>query len=152
MESPGMIWLTQSAVARGTLKYLVAHETAHQWFYGLLGNDQASEPFADEALAEFLTRDLIGHRASNCPQALLDRSVYSYSKAGYYEVIYVQGDNYLDACRKRVGDTAFWNGIRNYYDAYRFGLGGTRQLFDTLDEAAGSAGGGHETRFPSLYP
>lgn len=152
MESPGMIWLTQRAVAKGTLKYLVVHETAHQWFYGVLGNDQASEPFADEALAEFLTRDLIGHRASQCPQALLDGSVYSYSKSCYYEVVYVQGDRYIDAYRQRVGDAAFWNGIRDYYQAYRFGLGGTRALLDTLDAAADGAGGGHEARFPSLYP
>ena len=152
MESPGMIWITQRAIARGTVKYLVVHETAHQWFYGVLGNDQASEPFADEALAEFLTRDMIGHRASNCSQALLDRSVYSYSKSCYYEVVYVQGDNYLEAYRQQVGDAKFWNGIRSYYAAYKFGLGGTRELFDTLDEAAGGAGGGHETRFPSLYP
>jgi hypothetical protein len=151
MESPGMIWLTQHATARGNLKYLVVHETAHQWFYGILGNDQASEPFADEALAEFLTRDLIGHRASQCPEVALDGSVYSYSKSCYYEVIYVQGDRYLEAYRKRVGDSAFWNGIRSYYNGYRFGLGGTRQLFDTLDAAAGGAGGGHEARFPSLY-
>jgi aminopeptidase N len=78
--------------------------------------------------------------------------VYSYSKSCYYEVVYVQGDNYLESYRQRVGDAAFWNGLRNYYAAYRFGLGGTRQLFDTLDEAAGGAGGGHEARFPSLYP
>jgi len=96
MESPGMIWLTQTAIARGTLKYLTVHETAHQWFYGILGNDQAIEPFADEAMAEFLTRDLIGHRASHCAQSVLDLRVYDFSSACYYEVVYVQGDNYVE--------------------------------------------------------
>jgi hypothetical protein len=28
----------------------------------------------------------------------------------------------------------------------------TRLLLDTLDAAANGAGGGHEARFPSLYP
>jgi hypothetical protein len=28
-----------------------AHETAHQWFYSLVGNDQARDPWLDEALA-----------------------------------------------------------------------------------------------------
>ena len=152
MESPGMVWITQKAIARGTVKYLVVHETAHQWFYGLLGNDQAMQPFADEAMAEFLTRDLIGHRASHCAEAVLDRSVYGYSRECYYEIVYVQGDNYLEAYRLRVGDAAFWVGVRNYYQSLRFGLGGTRQLLDTLDAAANGAGGGHEARFPSLYP
>ena len=79
MESPAMIWLTQTAIARGTLKYLIVHETAHQWFYGIIGSDQAAEPFADEAMAEFMTRDFIGHRLSHCSQDELDRDVYDYS-------------------------------------------------------------------------
>jgi hypothetical protein len=29
----------------------VAHETAHQWFYSLVGNDQARDPWLDEGLA-----------------------------------------------------------------------------------------------------
>jgi hypothetical protein len=152
MESPGMVWITQSAVARGTLKYLMVHEMAHQWFYGVVGNNEATEPFADEAMAEFLTRDLIGHRLSHCAQDVLDKHLYDYSASCYYEVVYVQGDTYLEQYRQRVGDPAFWDGMRRYYDDYRFKIGGTRELFDTLDAAAGDAGGGHETRFPSLYP
>lgn len=152
MESPGMVWITQKAIARGTVKYLTVHELAHQWFYGIIGNDQAAEPFADEAMAEFLTRDLIGHRASHCPESVLDMRVYDYTAACYYEVIYVQGDNYIEAYRQRVGDQHFWDGIRRYYDANKFKLGGTRELLQTLDAAAAGAGGGHGTRFPSLFP
>ena len=29
----------------------VPHETAHQWFYSLVGNDQARDPWIDEGLA-----------------------------------------------------------------------------------------------------
>ena len=32
-------------------KWTVAHEVAHQWWYGLVGNDQYSEPWLDESLA-----------------------------------------------------------------------------------------------------
>ena len=32
---------------------LAAHEVSHQWFYGLVGNDQVTEPWLDEALAEY---------------------------------------------------------------------------------------------------
>ncbi len=151
MESPAMIWLP-SATPIGNLNYLVTHEMAHQWFYGVVGNDQAKQPFADEALAEFLTRDLIGHRASKCAQSVLDLRVYDYDRSCYYEVIYVQGDDYLEAYRQRVGDAAFWDGLRLYYDAYSFKIGGTRQLLETLDDAAAGSGGGHETEFPSLFP
>jgi aminopeptidase N len=32
-------------------RLIVSHETAHQWFYSLVGNDQARDPWLDETLA-----------------------------------------------------------------------------------------------------
>jgi len=151
MESPAMIWITQSAVPRGTLKYLAVHETAHQWFYGIIGNDQASEPFADEAMAEFLTRDFIGHRASHCSQDVLDDRLYDYTAGCYYETIYVQGELYLEMYRQRVGEANFWAGVRQYFDEYKFKIGSIRKLFETLDNASGGSGGGHQDRFPRVF-
>jgi hypothetical protein len=34
---------------------VVAHETAHQWFYSLVGNNQARDPWLDETLAQWAT-------------------------------------------------------------------------------------------------
>lgn len=151
MESPGMLWIPSNATTATRKRFLVTHETAHQWFYAVVGNDQASDPFADEALSEFLVRTMIGFRDSTCAQTALDRSVYDYSASCYYEVVYVQGAEYLRDYRDRVGGEAFWAGVRAYYERYRFGLGGTYQLLQTLDEMAGASGGGHEERFPSLF-
>ena len=36
----------------------VAHEVAHQWFYGLVGSDEWREPWLDESLATFAQRRL----------------------------------------------------------------------------------------------
>ena len=68
MESPALIWIPYG-VSSANLRYLVTHETAHQWFYGLVGNDQARQPFVDEALADFLARDITHTRRA---QPLLD--------------------------------------------------------------------------------
>ncbi|HUP83492.1 MAG TPA: hypothetical protein VM284_04805 [Candidatus Limnocylindria bacterium] len=152
MESPGMIWIPSNATSAARRRYLVTHETAHQWFYGVVGNDQATDPFADEALAEFLARTVIGFRDSKCAETRLDGTVYDYGSRCYYEVIYIQGAEYLNDYRDRVGNETFWAGLRAYYDRYRFGIGGTYELFQTLDNQAGENGGGHEERFPSLYP
>jgi hypothetical protein len=152
MESPGMLWIPSNATSAARKRFLVTHEMAHQWFYAVVGNNQATDPFADEALSEFMARTIIGFRNSKCGQRNLDGSVYDYSSKCYYEVIYVQGAAYLRDYRDRVGGAAFWAGIRTYYQRYRFGLGGTYELLQTLDEEAGSSGGGHGARFPSLYP
>ncbi len=133
MEAPGLIWIPRG-LATGRLPWLVSHEVAHQWFYALVGNDQALEPFADEAMADFLARFITGTgRSSRCATDTLDRSIYRYSASCYFEVVYVQGGRVLDGLRRRMGSTAFWVGIRDYLTANRFGIGGTRLLLETLD-------------------
>ena len=152
MESPGLIWVP-SGTAPGNLSYLVHHETAHQWFYGLVGSDQQAEPFADEATADYLARTVLGlHRASRCNRAPLDGAITEYSSACYYEVVYIQGGIVLDDLRERVGTTRFWAAIRGYIEASRFGLGGTRQLLDAITAAsAADLLPLLRARFPSLY-
>ncbi len=135
MESPGLIWIPHG-VASANLRYLAAHETAHQWFYGLVGNDQASQPFADEAAADFAARSVLGmRRASRCATSTLDRTIYQYTSACYYETVYIQGGNLLDDTRKRMGSAAFWTALRGFIAANRYGLAGTVTLLDALDAA-----------------
>ncbi len=134
MESPGLIWIP-TGVSASNLRYLAAHETAHQWFYGLVGNDQAREPFTDEAAADFVARFVTGtKRASRCPAGRLDLSIYRYTTRCYYEKVYIQGGNILDSARKRMGSTAFWAALRGYVAAQRFGLSSTAALLQALDD------------------
>ena len=44
------------------LEMITVHETAHQWFYGLVGNDEVDEPWLDEALTEYMTMRYYGYR------------------------------------------------------------------------------------------
>jgi len=152
MEGPGVAWIP-TGVGSANLTYLVTHEIAHQWFYGLVGSDQAREPFADEAPADFVARDALGmRRSSRCATANLDRSIYRYSSACYYETVYIQGGNLLASARTKMGPTAFWAAIRRYLADNRWGLVRTRTLLDALDAATPRDMGawwGH--RFPRLY-
>ena len=152
MESPGLTWIP-TGVARSNVSYLVTHETGHQWFYSLIGNDQARQPFADEALTDFLARYTLGaRRASRCSTARLDLTIYRYSRACYYEVVYIQGGNFLGDLRRRMGSTAFWRGLRTYVAANRFAFGSTKELLDTLDAATPlNLVPRYGSRFPSLY-
>jgi len=150
MEAPGLTWIPTGA---GSLAYLVAHETAHQWFYGLVGNDQARQPYADEAPSDFVARHILGlRRASRCSTARLDLSIYQYSSACYYEAIYIQGGNFLDDTRRAMGSTEFWAGIRDYLATNRLKLTGTKTLLDTLDDHTPlNLVPRYEPRFPGLY-
>ncbi len=153
MESPGLIWIPTGA-PRANLRYLIAHETAHQWFYGLVGNDGAREPFADEAAADFMARYVTGtKRASRCPTGRLDGTIYGYTARCYYEKVYIQGGNLLDAARRRMGATAFWAAMRGYVADHRFGLSSTTALLHALDDATPKDLGGtlFAPRFPRIY-
>jgi hypothetical protein len=46
-EYPTMIFLSPES------RFLTPHEAAHQWFYSLVGNNQARDPWLDETLAQW---------------------------------------------------------------------------------------------------
>jgi aminopeptidase N len=152
MESPGVIWIP-TGVASSNLAYLVHHETAHQWFYGIVGGDQAREPFTDEAVTDFLARYVLGsRRSSRCDTARLDRSIYQYGSTCYYEVVYIQGGNYLNGLRTKMGSTAFWQGLRTWIADHRYGIASTRSLLETLDaETPLDLRDSFARRFPRIY-
>jgi hypothetical protein len=153
MESPRLIWVPYG-VSSANLRYLVAHETAHQWFYGLVGNDQARQPFADEAAADFVARYVTGtRRSSRCPVGRLDLMIYDYTAACYYEKVYIQGGNLLDAARREMGSTAFWGALRRYVADNRYGIASNATLLEALDDATSVnlAAKLFAPRFPKIY-
>jgi hypothetical protein len=152
MEGPGVAWIP-TGTGTSNLTYLVTHEIAHQWFYGLVGNDQAREPFADEAAADMVARYVLGmRRGSRCATAPLDRTIYRYSATCYYETIYIQGGNLLDNARRRMGSAAYWRAVRGYIADNRWGLAHTRTLLDALDAATPlDLRSWWQPRFPTLY-
>jgi len=152
MEAPGLTWIP-TGVATANLSYLVHHETGHQWFYGIVGSDQATEPFTDEAMTDFLARYVLGQRRpSRCSTGRLDLSIYKYSTSCYYEIVYIQGGNFIDDLRKTMGSTAFWGAIRVYVAENRFKLAPTKTLLDTLDDHTSlDLVPRYHTRFPRLY-
>ena len=153
MESPGLIWIPTGA-PRANLRYLVAHETAHQWFYGIVGNDQAREPFTDEAAADFMARYVTGtKRAADARPAGSTCSIYKYTSRCYYEKVYIQGGNLIEQARKKMGSTAFWAAMRGYVADHRYGLSTTKALLRALDDGTSKDLGRtlFAPRFPRIY-
>jgi hypothetical protein len=75
------------------------HEVAHMWFYGLVGNNQARDPWLDEGLATYVEGRLLGTlgsmSGSAIPAAGAGRAgepmTYWESRASaYYRSVYVQ--------------------------------------------------------------
>jgi len=148
-ESPAHFWLPSNASTR-LLPWMVAHEVAHQWFYSAVGNDQAREPFADEAVADLMARSLISRFvASQCATGRLDHSIYDIGDC-YAWVIYVQGVEWLRRLRDDAGADRFWSALANYYDEYQARIGGTNALLSALASASDRAV--DYDRFPRTFP
>ncbi|MFV2063030.1 MAG: hypothetical protein ACC726_05890 [Chloroflexota bacterium] len=152
IESPGLVWIPGDRAA-SDLPYLVSHETAHQWFYAIVGNDQSTNAFADEALAEYYSRKAhLSMRPSRCKADRLDRNIRDYSSRCYYEVIYVQGARFLDRLRRDFGASRFKRAIKAYSQENRNGIGSNVKLLEAFRAEMGNAVlPRYKNRFPSLY-
>ena len=120
------------------LESVVAHEVAHQWFYGLVGNDQIDEPWLDEALAQFLTlvyySDVYGPQGSNGFRGSLegrwrrvDRAdipigmpVAGYSPQEYSAIVYGRGPLFIEALSEAMGPAVFAGFMRDYFQTYEY--------------------------------
>lgn len=152
MESPALIWIPAARPA-SDLPYLVSHETAHQWWYSTVGNDQSTDAFADEAMADYFSRKAhLSIRPSRCRMDRLDRDIRAYSDLCYYEVIYVQGARFLDNLRKDYGAAKFKAAVRSYTRDHRFDIASNARLLEAFRAEMGDGVlKRYHSRFPSLY-
>lgn len=151
MELPAMVWIPRGQAAN---TYLLAHELGHQWFYAVVGNDQARDPFFDEAMTDFLARSFLHElRSSRCATGRLDMSIYRYNGTCYYETIYIQGSLFIDSIRRTMGDASFWSTVRSFWSANHFTVSNSHKLLEAFRAVAGNVLlPRYRARFPSLYP
>jgi aminopeptidase N len=113
------------------LSYLVAiaaHETAHQWFYGVVGNDPAMEPWLDEALATY--SELLFYERyfpdsvdgwwqfrvdAYHPTGWVNDTIYNHgSFRSYVNAVYLRGAEFIRDLRNQIGEEAFFKFLKNY--------------------------------------
>ncbi len=137
MEYSALISITDYAYTTYTgeppslLHALVSHETAHQWWYGSVGNNQAEQGWLDETIAFYsellyFERYLPGSvdwwwqvRVDQySPHGPVDASVYDFpNSASYILLMYGQAARFMRDVREAMGDEAFFAFLRDYYAA-----------------------------------
>ncbi len=110
------------------LTIISAHEVAHQWWYGHIGNDQAINPWLDEALATYselvfiekyyptLTDWWWNFRVNRLvPQGYVDSTVYEFtSRREYINAVYLRGVKMLNDLRTALGNDVFFGWLNRY--------------------------------------
>ena len=125
---------------RVLLESTAAHETAHQWFYGLVGSDPQEEPWLDEAPAQYAAwlyyRDRYGETPAEgyfssfeARWARVQREpipiglpVRAYSPLEYGAIVYGRGPLFLAALSQRMGEEAFGRLLAGYVRRWGWGL------------------------------
>jgi hypothetical protein len=154
IEYPGLIMIFTSGRNTTGLRYVTEHEVAHQWFYGILGNDVFNQPWLDESFANFSPYLVEGDRygasyansyyqsnvAGPASRTTLPAgySVYRYGNwSTYVAGVYGKGAQFLYVLRGRIGETAFHNGMRTYYTRHKYGIVRRADFLRAMEEASG---------------
>lgn len=168
MEYP-MLSMISSSLREEDVPVAVAHETAHQWWYSAVGNNQFEHAWMDEGLAEYssalffnaqpvggLTGEALVKRAESSYRAFF--SVYSQlhenadttmnrpltSFSGEYEyanIAYDKGMILFDRLRSSVGDRRFYAGLKKYYSDFSYKIAEPSDLISCFSGIGSGAEG-----------
>ncbi len=116
IEYPAAIQMQDSS------RLVAVHETAHQWFYAMVGDSQAQHAWLDEAFASYAEQLVDADPPPAADLSLpgaVDRPTASYGAdaADYYRITYDKGAAALHAARAAAGATEFDAAIRCYVNA-----------------------------------
>ena len=119
------------------MEYVIAHETAHQWWYSVIGNDEINEPWIDEALTEYSTIlyfekkygketgdkliKTMEVQTRNYRTSDIFKATTEYKDSSDYSLnVYTKGALIFNEIRNKVGDDLFFDTLKEYYDKYKF--------------------------------
>jgi hypothetical protein len=113
------------AIQVGPIRWRVVlpHEAAHEYFYGMLGNNQARDPWLDEAFATYSESLVNADQSDYLPALGLPGTVggstgsWGDNEVGYYMTVYNKGAAALLTARAAAGPAAFDAALRCYLRA-----------------------------------
>ncbi|MEM6431143.1 MAG: M1 family metallopeptidase, partial [Deinococcota bacterium] len=142
LEFPGIIGMSTDLYedinigrlpSQAYLESTLVHEVVHQWFYNLVGSDQVSEPWLDEATTQYITlqyfrqhygprsgpaqafrNSLEGRRRAVFSERKVGQPVADYSSREYGAIIYGLGPLILIDLADLIGEEVLMGFFREY--------------------------------------
>jgi Peptidase family M1 domain len=133
----GGIEYPSSILLIGSDSLVDVHETAHQWFYAMVGDSQALHAWLDEAFASY-AEELVRHDPPPNSDLRIagnvDRPTADYGSDGqdYYRVTYFKGAAALHAARAAAGPSRFDAAVRCYINANAWRIAVPSDLAEAL--------------------
>lgn len=148
MEYPTLVYISDAVEDVDDYKNVIIHETAHQWWYGLVGSNAFRCGWIDEGLTDFSTAlfykynddynisfDEVMKNTTNSYVTFVElytrvlgdvdtsmlRRVDEYStEPEYVYIAYVKGALLFNDLYEMLGEAKFLKVLQNYFDMYKF--------------------------------
>lgn len=163
MEYPNIVFISDAIDDEDEYMKVVVHEIAHQWWYGVVGNDEVREAWLDESLAEYSSAlffennkgfgitydDLVGTALSSYllyvdvieiirgeVNTKMNLAVNEYQNDYEYSyMVYVKGVIMFDALRSAVGEAKLIAGLKKYYQTNKFKIATKSSFYEAFKSA-----------------
>jgi hypothetical protein len=164
MEYPGLVYISDNYYKtfsnRDLLTIVIVHETAHQWWYSLVGNDQIDEAWLDEGFATYSESIYIENALSVARgksyfnnsveerhnEVIADQVIDGVVVRGledfrnwddYGPTVYTRGAVVLNELRNKLGDEKFFQVMQEYFKEYEFKIASTEDFINISEKVAG---------------
>lgn len=164
MEYPGLVYISDNYYKGfandDLLTIVIVHETGHQWFYSLIGNDQIDEAWLDEGFATYsesiyIENALSAERGKNYfnnsveerhNEVIAEKAIDGIVVKGlddfrnwddYGPTVYTRGAVVLNELRNKLGDEKFFQVMQTYFKEYQFKIATTEDFIRVSEDVAG---------------
>ncbi len=164
MEYPNLVYISQSVEDYESYINVIAHEIAHQWWYGVVGNNEYKYGWLDEGLTEFSTILFYENNPSynisaekilentnknyrtflrvytevfNKVDTTMNRSLNEYAtETEYVYTAYVKGVLLHESLRNLLGEKKYIKCLKAYFSECGFKNNTPEQLIDSFENSS----------------
>jgi hypothetical protein len=129
------------------LTLLSVHETAHQWWFAKVHNDQAFQPWLDESMATFSELLYIEQFHPDLVNWWWEYRINTYSPTGnvgmtiydqnnlrtYINAVYLRGAQFLESVRSSIGSEQFIEDLRYYGRSFEYKIASSNDFLSILE-------------------
>ncbi len=162
MEYPTLVYISQEYYSKAQLQALelvIVHEIAHQWWYGVVGNNQIKEAWLDESLTtyselvyyretkgEAIAAEIHKQRNINAWEvrkgSITDNRILKGLEefqgwGDYGSLVYSRGAMMLVELEALMGRNKVYEALRDYYEKYMFKIAVSDDFIDVVNGVSG---------------
>ncbi|MTI70114.1 MAG: M1 family metallopeptidase [Firmicutes bacterium] len=163
MEYPGIVFIGEKYYnenSKGYLETVIAHETAHQWWYGVVGNNEVDEAWLDESLTSYseviYANEIYGKDVADKYYNDSIKKYYNTYKGmtqskenivkplnefnnwdDYGPLVYGKGAIFVHEIKNQYGEETLYKILKEYYNRNRFLNANTNDFLKICEEITG---------------